>query len=491
MRRWHTFKTANRLQGANRSLQVLLLLLLAGCLNYLAMRHYQRSDLSQRQPHTLSPESRAYLAELEQPVDFIVTLPEHAPREEDRVLFRYVASLLREYAHHSRRGGEPQVRVEYVDIYKDLARAELMAREFGLREPGSVVVRGPSRFRVVDGSALIRFEDGQPVLFQGEAQLTSALLEVSNDAPHRIYWLTGHGEMTVEDTDPGRGLSQAGGELRSRNMQSLPMDLTRMTEVPADAALVIVADPQGPVLPAVAQKLRQYLIERAGRMLIWVGPGVATGLDSLFADWGLRVDDMVVLEQGGDYLEGSGSLLIRQFAPHPVTDPLIRSQTFVVSGLNRPVRASPAVGVEERLQVTPLLGSSRQSWAESAYGSHGPPTYDPQHDLPGPVSIAAIAERRTPSQLGIDLPGGRVVVFGARDLFVNRRFATPGNTALFINTVNWLLDNERLLAIPPRPAASYQILIGRQQFRTISLLFLIVPGVAGMVGVGILWLRKL
>src|SRR5690606_23498562 len=122
------------------------------------------------------------------------------------------------------------------------------------------------------------------------------------------------------------------------------------------------------------------------------------------------------------YIEGAGSYLIRRMAPHAITDPLIKNETFLVGGLMRPARPDQGAPVDDRLQVQTLLETSPSSWAQRAYRRRtGTPVFDSASDLPGPVPVGVVAERRSASQLGIDLPGGRVLVVGNGDIFANRR----------------------------------------------------------------------
>jgi hypothetical protein len=486
----HSYQFSNRLRHLNRLAQIALTLLLIAGINYGAMRWYQRTDLAYRRGEHLSPETLAYLRELDQPVRFIVTIPRASPRNEEQLLHRYVSTLLHNYAYHGRRGAESLIAIEYVDLYKDLARAEQLARDHGLNQPNSILVMSGDRKRILRAEELLELADFEPVAFTGEAALTSALLEVTRDQAPIMYFLSGHGEMMLDDVSPARGLSLLAGELRARNYRLHGLDLTREPEVPADAGLVVIADPQGPLLPAEVQKLRTWLADHAGRLLLWFGPGSRHGLDALLRDWGVRADDMVIFEGGLDYIEGAGTILIRNYGEHPATHALIRHQAHVVAGLSRPVRADPGAPIDERLHLTPLLGSSAASWAEASWQSEDLPRFTPETDLPGPVSLAMAAERRAASQLGINIPGGRVAVFGTRDLFVNRRIHALGNLTLFFGTLNWMLDRDQMLAIPPRPIDSYQLTVSQAQLRHIALAFLLVPGAVALFGIAVTWMRK-
>jgi ABC-type uncharacterized transport system involved in gliding motility auxiliary subunit len=285
-------------------------------------------------------------------------------------------------------------------------------------------------------------------------------------------------------------LSLIARELELRNFDAEPLDLTAVAAVPDDAALVVLADPKGPLRPSETSKLRSYLSDRAGRVMIWLRPGVDTGLDPLFTEWGLRLPDQMIVEPDPAYRESTGTLLIRNFGQHPITESLIANQTYALAGLARPVLPAPPLPADERLHFVPLFAASGTSWGETAYRDSNPPQFNPDIDLTGPVPIAVAAQRRASSQLGINVPGGRLLVFGAPDLFANQRVTALGNRALFFNSLNWLLDRDRLLTIPPRQFETYRLSFSQEQLRRIGVLFLLVPASLALCGFLVHWIRQ-
>lgn len=490
MHRWENFKIANRLKRANHWLQVLLILTFILGLNHLALKHFHRFDLSGSHRYALSPESRAYLQEIRDPVHIVVTIPESSPRQEEQILFRYIDQLLQEYAYQSRQMGEFLITVEYVDIYKNLSRADALAREFGLDQVNAVLVTSGNRKKLVRAEELIQFANRKPVAFTGEAALSSAIVEVTQEKSPKIHFLMGHQETRPDDPDPQAGLSLVTRELQMRNFSIEQLDLTTVQEVPEDTAILIIADPKGPLLPSEVDKIRSFLFDRSGRVVFWTRPGIDSAMGPLLAEWGLALPDQLVIEPNTGYRESTGTLLVRNFGEHPITDSLIQNQTFVVSGFARPVLPKPPVPADERLHFVPLFATSADSWADSSYRDNASPAFDPENDIKGPVPVAVATERRASSQLGIKVQGGRFVVFGSADLFSNQRVSSLGNVSLLFNTINWLLDRDRMLVIPPRPVETYQLTMSQSQLKNTGLLFLIVPGSIAVFGFLVYWVRQ-
>ena len=122
MSKWESYQFTNRLKLGNYWIQVILILSLILGMNHVAMRHFVRIDLTENHRYALSPETKAYLQDISEPILMVVTIPRNSTREEEQVLYRYVSQLLKEYAYQSRKEGSFMIDVEYVDIYTDLAK---------------------------------------------------------------------------------------------------------------------------------------------------------------------------------------------------------------------------------------------------------------------------------------------------------------------------------------------------------------------------------
>ena len=75
MRFADSFRAARWVRTVNLLLQALLFLSLFGGLNYIALNHAWRFDLTRARRQSLSAETKSYLERLEQPVHVVVTLP--------------------------------------------------------------------------------------------------------------------------------------------------------------------------------------------------------------------------------------------------------------------------------------------------------------------------------------------------------------------------------------------------------------------------------
>ncbi|MFT4902042.1 MAG: ABC-type uncharacterized transport system involved in gliding motility auxiliary subunit [Lentimonas sp.] len=488
--RFNEFRLARRFRVINRSVQILLGISLIFALNFLAAKHFSRTDLTESGSYTLAPESKAYIRELEEPLKVIITIPKDPDVPELVQIHQHLEKLLREYVAEGMRGGKAYVEVEFVDIYRQRKRAQELSNQYNLSQENIILVAMGERVREIRQADLFEVKDNEIRGFRGEKAITSAIIDVASKKADKVYFVVGHGEMRLDDVDPLRGLSQLESFLRERNYSLATLDLTIENQVPLDADLIVVPSPQASLLPVEVEMLRRYMSDRNGRMVVLIDPGRRHGMDDLFYDWGVLADDFTVIDSGPDYRAQGGDLIIRRFAEHPITNLLVEYQITALFGQPRPIRTDPGSLNDERLRVEQIVGTSDQSWAERDYRTQKTLQYDDDRDLRGPISIATASTRSAGSELGITIPGGRMVVFGNSDFISNNRLRAFGNRTLFFNSMNWTLTRNSLLNIATRPLESYQIVMSERDLKRILLYFTILPATAACLGFFIFLLRR-
>ncbi|MGZ0657240.1 GldG family protein [Coraliomargarita sp. W4R53] len=488
--RFNEYRVARRFRIANRAVQIVLGLCLIASLNYLAAKYFGRIDLTQSGTYTLAPESKAYIRELEEPVSIIVTIPNDPEVAELQQIHQHLQKLFREYQAAGMHEGKAYINIEFVDIYRQRKRAQELSNKYNLTQENIILVAMGERTREIRQADLYEVEDNKIAGFRGEKAITSAIIDVSSKKEDKIYFLVGHGEMRLDDVDPLRGLSQLEAFLRERNYTLATLDLAVDESVPPDADLIVVPSPQASLQPEEVEKLRRYMNERNGRMIVLIDPGRRHGMEELFYDWGVLADDMVVVDDGPDFRAQGGDLIIRRFAEHPITELLVDYQITALFGQPRPMRTDPGSLKDPRLKVTQIIGTSDQSWGERDYRTQNPVKFDEGRDLKGPITIATVSTRTAGTELGITIPGGRFVAFGNSDFITNNRLRAFGNRTLFFNSMNWALSKNSLLNIATRPLESYQVVMSERDLNRILIYFAIIPGATALLGLLIYLIRR-
>lgn len=466
--------------------------------NYILARQNMRWDLTAAGQYSLSDQTVRILESLESPIRVMVFAQElDFPRYRDR---------LAEYEYTSSR-----VSLEFVDVDRNPG----LARQYEVQSYGTVVFDYDGRV--------------ERVVSDQEQELTNALIKAVEGEERKAYFLQGHGERLPTGTERD-GYSALADALRLDNLSVETVILSQAGEVPADAAVIVVAGPATDLLPTEVELLRAYL-EGGGKMLFLIDPPEspdAPGRDNLLgliAEWGIEVGrDMVVDVSGVGQLLGTDATVpvAASYPPHAITDRFALLTAFPLARSVRPA----AGGTGDRVAAS-FVETSPRSWADSNLDlMSGEVTMEPeQGDVPGPISIAAAVavEVETPAGGGGagDEPGpaaadaagdgesvaeddagdaaaadegpteARVAVFGDSDFAANGSLGIQGNRNLVLNAVNWLAEQENLISIRPREPEDRRItLTADQQFRIQVASLILIPGLIFGTGVFTWWRRR-
>lgn len=486
-----SFRATRWLRTLNLVLQAVLFLTLFGGLNYVARNHAWRFDLTRHRNYSLSPETLSYIRNLAQPVHIVATIAEDNDSPDIR-------GLLDEYVHATESNAAGRISKEYIDVYQNRRRAE----ELGIEQPNVLLLVSGDKRRAVPVNELYRMKNRERVAFRGEQVLTAAILDVASPGRQRIYFLVGHGELQPNDVDAARGLSVLRDELRIRNFSVDTLELSVARGIPPDAALLVSAGPQTTFTPFEQELLRQYLSVRAGRLVLLLRPGASAarlGLDDLLLDWGTIVDDTLVVDTDSQSVTDDGDLIVRAFdEKHPITQTLINYNFALRLGETRTVRVDPGRSTTTGLTVVPLAATSTTAWGEVGY-LRPPVRRDatdirPMKGIPPEdrLSVAVASERVSArDNLPFSVPGGRLVVFGSGDFVSNQKIGYEGNLPVFLGAVNWTVDRDPQINVPPRPVERFQLAMSAGDFAKLRYALLLgLPGATLFLGLIVYWTRR-
>ncbi|MSU66549.1 MAG: ABC transporter [Opitutus sp.] len=484
-----SFRAARWLRTLNLVLQAILFLTFFGGFNYVARNHAWRFDLTRQRKFSLSPETLSYIKNLDAPVRIVVTAAAESDNPE-------VHGLLDEYVYASNPAGP--VTAEYLDVYRDRRRAG----ELGVEQADIVALISGDKRRMVPINDLYTVKNKQREAFQGEQVLTASILDVASPRRQKIYFLVGHSELRPEDADANRGLSAVRDQLKLRNFDVDAVDLTVTRKIPADASLLIAVWPQSRYSKIEQEMIRQYLGASAGRLMLFLAPGqsaAALGLDDLLLDWGVLAHHDLICDTGAENMADNLDLLIWAFLPHPITSTLIAYKEPLRIGFARTIMPDPGRAPGSGLNTVTVAATSKTAWGETDLRPGVAPRYDPGIDTrpipgidpPDRLGIIVASERlAVRNNLPFSVPGGKMVVFGTGDLIANARIGT-GNLSVFLNAVNWSVDRDHQLSIPPRPIDHFQLSLSASDFTKLRyVLILGLPGGALLLGMLVYWTRR-
>ena len=474
------YKGRSAKYGTMSAVSVVVFIAILIAINYLSTRQNKRWDFTANQVYSLSEQTIKVVKELPEPVKFTVY--------DQPARFDSFRNRLDEFKYHSSR-----VQTEYVDPDRDPARAK--AAE--VTAYGTIVIEYKGRTERVGST--------------DEQALTNALIKIVTGTTKKVYFTQGHGEKNTAGTDRNSYATLAQG-MRSDNFEFDQLVLMQQQTIPADATVLVIAGPTTDFFPPEMEALKAY-VARGGKVFVMLDPkGKATDpgqplLTQFLMDWGINAGNDIVLDASGmGQMIGTNDASVPVVPPpyptHPITDgfsqltafPLARSMTVLEGGSNGHTAQA-------------ILTTSPRSWAEADLSSlvGGKVAFDAvKGDKQGPITLGAAVSAPatvvTPAPSGNSSPAApdagpkpesRVVAIGDSDFVANFAIGIPGNRDLFMNALNWLAQQENLIAIRPREPEDRRLtLTADQQQRIMLLCLFILPGLVFASGVYTWWQRR-
>lgn len=470
----------NAVEGANLVFGVVIVLAIMIFLEMILTRHSTRFDLTEAKKFTLATQSIQAVKALKEPLTLQYLVNPSSPAETQKA-----KDLMELYTFYS-----DKVKTEVIDPEKDPQKVQ------GLTAVtlNAIYVR--------KGEKETEHEKVSPV---NENNLTNAILKLTKGGGKVIYFTTGHGEHSTEDSTERDGLGKMKGILEEEGYQVKDLPLVSQEEVPDDALAVVIAGPDKPFLETEVQTLENYM-KYGGRIAAFLEPEANTGLSQfLEKDYGIQLGNNWIVEQnplmrifGGSPVAPIMSVL----EPHPIVDAFGGQAQAVMFPIVQSVRL--AKPLPDGVTGTEFIKTSDKSWAETdiqGLRQSGKASFDQGSDQLGPIPIAVAvskpaeekvkdATEAKPAEAAAEpgeekeKPEARLVVFGDSDFITNKQWMQ--SIDLFMNTINWMAKREDLISIRPKEDSGKPVTITEVQARFVFYSSLVVlPAFVALMGTAI------
>jgi len=496
------FKRKSFLYSSNLVLIIVLLLGILVLVNYIFSKYHHRFDFTEAKLHSLSDQTVTVLKGLKQDVKiksfFLEGNYDQARME----------NLMKIYAYHT-----SKIKHEFIDPDKN---------------PGLV-----KRYEVTeDGTSILESGDKESrITSVSEEDITNAIIKVSRESKKVIYWLEGHGEASIEDSEEG-GYSLAKSELEKLAYDVKKLDLALPEAFPDDVDLLIIPGPVKDLFPDELETIKKFLFS-GGKIFLMVDPEAAPGLKEYLAEFGVKLENDLIVDtvsrlMGGDYFMP----VVSQYEYHEITEKFNYATFYPYARSVGETEEAP-----EGVTIDVLAKTSQNSWSERQLDEQEV-KFDEDKDEAGPISLAVVAtvnykepeteahaEDKNPSsktdkdtedqdaeneeqpkdseepedkenadkEAGLSekpKSDGRLAVFGDSDFVTNRYYYLSGNGNFFLNTVNWLTEEADLIAIQPKTSFPKTIQLTPSQGRMIFWVSLIILPLAVLVIGLTVWMRR-
>ena len=161
-------------------------------------------------------------------------------------------------------------------------------------DDGDIFVKCGSVIKRIDGSKIFQKDSNGFQAYAGEEQIASAIKVCTSGSLPTIYFLTGHGENSINDR-----YSTYANLLKAKNYDVQELDLTQADAVPANASIIYLAGPQKDLTNPETKLLSDFL-DNGGSMSFLIAPceteGRFSNIEYLLEKFGISMDYNIVSE---------------------------------------------------------------------------------------------------------------------------------------------------------------------------------------------------
>ncbi|MCA1648067.1 MAG: GldG family protein [Chloroflexi bacterium] len=430
-------------------------LVVLGLVNVLGSRYQTKLDLTANKQFTLSDQSIKVVQALPQPVKVTAWLTGSDTRKQD------FQTLLTDYQNRS--GGK----LSYEFIDPEARPGDAIAA--GITATGTIVYTMADKKQDSTGTT--------------EKDVSTALVKLERPEK-KVYFTTGHGERTLDGTGAQDYATIKAG-LERDNFTTAALNLVTARVVPDDAAEIVIAGPTNPFLAEEKDALKAYL-DGGGKLIALVGPGSKSDLNDLLQAYQVSFSGNLVIDPTKGLPQDPRVVVVDSYTSHAITTGLRDLSFFPAStNITYPTAA-------QGLSAVALAQSSDQSWANT-----NPQQIQKQDsDAKGPLALAVAVDAGASSSAASSPTTGtnsaRVVLIGSPDLVSNNSLQqVPGNQTLFLNSANWVAQQDNLIDIRPPDTTQRTVVLTAPQMNLVAYSsFLFLPLAVLVAGAAVWWMRR-
>lgn len=382
-----------------------------GLLNYWFYKHPTQYDLSSIKLNSLTEQSKNVLKDLKGPLTFKMF-----SRKADSLTWM---ALLDYY-----RIEKPTLKIEKIDID---VRPDLVGD-----------------YQISDAATLVIEYQGkrQKVTVRDELNITNGLIKISRSHDPVVYFIQGHDEGDITSSS-NEGIKFIYEAISNSAIEIRPLNLLSTEEIPFDAKAVILWGPKKSLQKNELNVLKKFM-ERKGNLLVALDPDLNGDnhkeLRSFLNQYKLIIRNDLVIDHKSFVNGSNGSIpLVQNFENKNDITKNFKGQVFF------PLSSSLDIIPDEVLPD--ILGSAKvvatssafpYSWGETSLNELVSQNmqYTKNVDRPGPLGL----------MLSYESPKNKIVAFGNSTFVINAYAKYGNNYSLFLNSLSWLTDEDRLIS---------------------------------------------
>ncbi|MCM8819121.1 MAG: GldG family protein [Candidatus Omnitrophica bacterium] len=404
----------------NAVLMVLIFLGILVFVNLISNKYYRRIDLTKNKIHSISPQTKKIIKNLNQPVEIIAFYREK-PSEKAKDIFE-------QYKLNSK-----LINYRFVDLDRDI----MLAKQYGITSYDTVIIKIGENYEKI-----YSFE---------EKDITSAILKLTQKEKKKICFSIGHGEKTLEGE-----LNLLKQYIEEENYEVRETLILR-DGIPEDCGVFVICGPKIDIQEKEFEEIKNFL-NKGGKILLFLEPGNYINIAKLLDSYGVKIENDIIVDLASRRFLGDAlSPLIMDYPYHDITKDFNLACVFSTV---RSVKLKDELPYE--IKGTILAKTSSASWAEKDIKEveRGNVKFD-ENDERGPVSIAVIVEKDVKE--GEEKIGSvKIAVFGDSDFISNKFINLSGNKDFALNTINYLCEEDVLVSIRSKKEENQPLILSQK-----------------------------
>lgn len=353
--------------------------------------------------------------------------------------------------------------------------------------------------------------------YAGEEQIANAMKIVTNGSLPAVYFLTGHGEKSIEDS-----YLDYANHLKANTYDVQEIDLDKAGAIPQNAEIICIAGPKKDITDKEKELIKDFLSDpiNPGSVSFLMAPcdteGTFDNIEEILLDYGLTIDYNRVQETNtvnmlNDRSNKQLPEFMRVYYMTPSEDLKEDLTTDVIylcnyEGYSAGISNTRSVGridddkfpAYDQFERASIIENVPET-TESADGTSANTSYTTESiAMGGDKNTAAQAERLTGQQLAYGYyslnktNNSKVVLFGSTDMIDSDMLAgsVSGTNMLALFSNTWLYDTEVSAGVNiKKEAVDKMTFKDAKEATTAIAVTVIVPILVAVIGV-VVWLKR-
>lgn len=412
-------------------------------------------DWTQKKLYHLSKETKTILYEL--PIDINIIIFAYNDKNNAKTI-QYAKIMAEKY----RATNPKKITIKYVDPIKD----KILADKYGLKQNGTIVFETETNREYLMMDSLYEIIPGKEILiFKGETIFSAIVNKLVQKKETVIYYLLGHGETNFSSGGIS-GYDRVKQIFEDRRYVFKPLNLENHFSVPEDANLLVISDPKTRFSSQVIDHIENYINE-TGSVMYLLGSQTTEDINFLLLKSGFAFVQNIVTDPSRTSSAQGEFSIIPLLSPKSEITRSLRKNISVLFPTASVIEIVPEEfsKKDELYDIQILAKISKHGFAQRVKNNKTAEILPKELNT---VALSSIVAPKTDPE-----KQRRTIVIGSTSFIDNSRIVLGGNSQLFLNSVDFLLDKDLAYTVSPKEENLSLSVPSPEKSRAILLLVLI------------------